>query len=123
MRSLLITAAMAAAIPGSMAMAQSGTTTVTTTTVTTPVRRPMPSASASSDASANAFVPDSAAPSGAVPGTGGDGVIHEWAQQQPVVQAVPDPAASYPLCTHGRTDSCRNPNPAKELPYFPADHG
>ncbi len=124
MRTLVITAALVAVIPG-MAMAQSARTTVTTT-VTTPAPRAMPASSAngsSSDAGANVFVPDGVAPSGRVPGTGGDGVIHEWAPQQPVVQGVPDPAASYPLCTHGRTDSCRNPNPAKELPYFPASHG
>ncbi len=118
MRTLFITAALAAVIPGGTAMAQGGTTTVTTTTVTTPPRRPAPSATSSSEPSANVFVPDGVEPSGPVPGTGGDGVIHEWAPQQPVMQAVPDAAASYPLCTHGRTDSCRNPDPAKELPYY-----
>ncbi len=114
MRILLVTAALAATIPFAPVLAQSSTTV--TTTVTNPERSAARSSTsrASSDVNADVFVADPPAAGSTVPGTGSDGVIHQWGSQAPVVQAAPPAVASYPPCTNGRTDSCYNPDPRKE---------
>jgi hypothetical protein len=58
-----------------------------------------------------------------VPAAAADGLIYEWGPPTPVVEAAPAPATSYPPCTKGRTDSCTNPDPSRELPYYPPEKG
>ena len=124
MRTLLITAALVTVIPSAPALAQSATDTQVTTTIAKPAPiTPQTSASPPTGTYVPPVqpVPSSDAAPGAVPSS--DGVIRQWGPQQPVVEGAPAAPQAYPLCTHGRTDSCRNPNPAKELPYYPAGKG
>ncbi len=107
MRALPILIALGAAVPLGAAVAQpvtQETVTVETRTVSTPPVEQVPS---------------SAAVPGAVPGP--DGVVRQWGPQAAIVESAPPPAASYPPCTRALQDSCTNPDPSKELNYYPAD--
>jgi hypothetical protein len=113
MRSLLITAAIAATIPCGMAMAQSADQTTVQTTV-------IPAAPVNIVPPAPSSAP--LVPSGpAAPAASGSGSIDSglhFAPAQEIVETAPPAAQSYPLCTKTLQDSCKNPNPAKELPYY-----
>lgn len=100
----LIAAALIAIVSSGAVMAQE---TRVTTTITTP-------APAASPPVVNPEAADAVPAPSAQARLGADGVIRQMGPQQAVAQAVPPPAASYPPCTRGRTDSCYNPDPGKE---------
>ncbi len=100
MQKLLISAVFSAALPMSGLLAQ-------------PAAQP---------GSVPALPPEGSAVSGAAqPVPGPDGVIRVFGPSQPVVAAAPAPPQSYPPCTNGRKDACVNPDPKRELPYYPVE--
>lgn len=106
MRKLLIAAASIAVIPCTAIMAQE---TRVTTTVTTQAP-----ATVNPETVNSPPAPSPRGPAAMAAQPGPDGVIHEMGPRQVVAQAVPPPAAAYPPCVKGRTDSCYNPDPNKE---------
>jgi len=117
MRSLLIIAAMAATIPCGMAVAQSGSQTDQTTVQTTVT----PDATVNIAPPAPSSVPTLAPTTPAASGSGSiDSGGLQFAPAQEIVESAPPAAQSYPLCTRTRQDSCKNPDPSKELPYYRA---
>ena len=106
MRKLILTAAVIALVPVTAAMAQE---TRITTTVTTQVP-----AIVNPEAVNREPAPAPGLQVGVAGQPGRDGVIRQMGPLQAVTQAVPLPAADYPPCTRGRTDSCYNPDPNKE---------
>jgi len=106
MRKLILTAALIAVVPYTATMAQETRVTTTVTTQTPTVVNP--------EAVSSDPVPTPGVQVAVAGQPGPDGVIRQMGPQQVVAQTVPTPAAAYPPCTRGRTDSCYNPNPNKE---------
>lgn len=123
MRTLLITLALTAAMPATVVMAQpvDQADKAAIPPEEVPVGDTAVAPASSTPVPPVQVVPSSQAQPGAVPGP--DGVIRQWGPNQAIVESVPPSPKSYPPCKGALQDGCTNPNPAKELPYFPADHG
>ena len=115
---------LAATMPVAMATAQPASQT-DQTTVTTTVTPAAPStgvpASPAPDAVTSGSGSVTSGSGTANVGASAGGVVRQWAPQQEIVESAPPAPQSYPLCSRTVQDSCKNPNPSKELPYYPAD--
>lgn len=124
MRHVLIMGALVATMPAAMATAQPASQT-DQTTVTTTVTPGTPAAGAPTSPAPDAVTSGSGSVTSgsgtADVGASTGGVVRQWATQQEIVESAPPAPQSYPLCSRTVQDSCKNPNPSKELPYYPAD--